>query len=241
VLRDHPVPAPTALNSPWTTLVSRRFGGDVYERTVTFESATGAAEGEEAETKDPERVSVAIKCLSGGLFDIRVRTAQGEKEYKGVSAHLVSPTTIASTLDSKSRRTTIVSQPPPPSLPASRAPNANERLHVFSSDGAGPGLKTTLVVPSPGWLVSLGTDVLSASAGSATLRAPMPSVVVEVKVAVGQTVAKGDPVVVLESMKTETVLRARQGGVVSSIGCAKGEMVPEGKVLVDFEEDKKKA
>ena len=67
----------------------------------------------------------------------------------------------------------------------------------------------------------------------------MPSVVVEVKVKPGDTVEKGDAVVILESMKTETVLRARKKGVVKSVGCAKGEMIPEGKVLVDFEEEEK--
>ncbi|EKM61522.1 uncharacterized protein PHACADRAFT_156780 [Phanerochaete carnosa HHB-10118-sp] len=241
VLRDHPVPTPSALSSPWTALASRRFGGDVYDRAITFENAQDAAEGAEGEVevKDSERITVRVKSLSGGLFDVRVKTTQGEKVYNDVSAQLLSPTTLSSTLDSKSLRTTIVSQAPPPSLPASRAPNANERLHVFSSDGSCSGLKTTLVVPSPNWLISLGSDVLSASSGGATIKAPMPSVVVEVKVQVGQMVEKGDPVVVLESMKTETVLRARKSGVVRSVGCAKGEMVPEGKVLVDFEEEAK--
>ncbi|GJE89562.1 acetyl/propionyl/methylcrotonyl-CoA carboxylase subunit alpha [Phanerochaete sordida] len=239
VLRDHPVSTPSALSSPWTSLVSRRFGGDVYNRTIVFENAEDAAEGTEgeAEAKDPERIVVHVKSLSGGLFDVSVQTRHGETVYNDVRAQLLSPTTLSSTLASKSLRTTIVSQPPPASLPASRAPNANERLHVFAADGA--GRKTTLVLPAPGWLVSLGSDVLSASAGGATLKAPMPSVVVEVKVRVGQAVEKGDPVVVLESMKTETVLRARKSGVVRSVGCAKGEMVPEGKVLVDFEEEAK--
>ena len=65
----------------------------------------------------------------------------------------------------------------------------------------------------------------------------MPSVVVEVRVEVGQRVEAGQPVVVLESMKTETVLRAPVGGVVKAVGCAKGEMVEEGRELVDVEED----
>ena len=240
-MRDHPTPTPTALNTPWTTLVSRRFGGDVYDRTVTFEVAQESAEGEEGETAptDPEKIIVNVRSLSGGLFDVTVHTANGEAAFKGVTAQLVSPTAITSTLDSKSLRTTIVSQTPPPSMPASRAPNANERLHVFSSDATGSGLKTTLVVPSPNWLISLGTDVLSASSHAGTIKALMPSVVVEVKVQLGQTVEKGDAIVVLESMKTETVIRARKKGIVKSVGCAKGEMVPEGRVLVEFEEEEK--
>lgn len=65
----------------------------------------------------------------------------------------------------------------------------------------------------------------------------MPSVVVEVRVSEGDRVEKGQPVVILESMKTETVLRAPADGVVKSIGCTKGEMVEEGRELVDIEEE----
>jgi 3-methylcrotonyl-CoA carboxylase alpha subunit len=65
----------------------------------------------------------------------------------------------------------------------------------------------------------------------------MPSLVVEVRVAVGERVKKGQAVVVLESMKTETVLRAPGDGVVKAIGCVKDEMVEEGRVLVDIEEN----
>jgi 3-methylcrotonyl-CoA carboxylase alpha subunit len=105
-----------------------------------------------------------------------------------------------------------------------------ERLHVFSS-----GHKTTLVLPSPNWLLSLGGDLLNATKGA--LKAPMPSLVVEVRVKLGDRVEKGQAVVVLESMKTETVLRAVTGGVVKTIGCTNGEMVEEGRELVDIEED----
>ncbi|KAH9911861.1 uncharacterized protein B0H18DRAFT_1057553 [Fomitopsis serialis] len=65
----------------------------------------------------------------------------------------------------------------------------------------------------------------------------MPSVVVEVRVAPGERVRAGQAVVVLESMKTETVLRAAVGGVVRAVGCAKGEMVEEGRVVVEIAED----
>jgi 3-methylcrotonyl-CoA carboxylase alpha subunit len=41
---------------------------------------------------------------------------------------------------------------------------------------------------------------------------------------------------VLESMKTETVLRASADGIVKAVGCAKGEMVEEGMELADIEE-----
>ena len=74
-------------------------------------------------------------------------------------------------------------------------------------------------------------------AGKGALKAPMPSLVIEVKVNVGDKVEKGQAVVVLESMKTETVLRAEVDGVIKVIGCKNGEMVEEGRELVNIEAD----
>lgn len=94
---------------------------------------------------------------------------------------------------------------------------------------------TTLNVVPPKWLTSLGGDVLNTARGA--LKAPMPSLVVELRVKVGDPVEEGQAIVVLESMKTETLLRANVTGVVKSIGCKNGEMVEEGRELVDIEED----
>ncbi|KXN85683.1 Methylcrotonoyl-CoA carboxylase subunit alpha, mitochondrial [Leucoagaricus sp. SymC.cos] len=198
-LRDQ-TPTSTSPSSSWQTLSSRRFGGDVHERLVTFQSGMTASNG-------------------------------STTTYQSVPAHLSSPTSITTTIDSVLAKTTIVSQKPPPGVPASDSPSTTERLHIFSN-----GTKTTLVLPSPDWLLSLAGDVLSAAAAKAKgIRAPMPSLVVELKVKVGDVVERGQAVVVLESMKTETVLRANGKGVVKVIGCKNGEMVEEGRELVDIE------
>ncbi|KAH7927246.1 hypothetical protein BV22DRAFT_1085334 [Leucogyrophana mollusca] len=218
-LREHPDRS-SSISTPWTSLSSRRFGGDVYERVITLQKDEASA----------EPVTVHIKSTSPGQFDVVVQTTESNATYSSVPARLISSTTLSTTLDAVSLETTIVSQPPPPAVPASLSTNSMERLHVFSG-----GQKTTLVLPSPKWLLSLGGDVLSASKGA--LKAPMPSLVVEVRVAVGDKVEKGQAVVVLESMKTETVLRADTAGVVKAVGCKKGEMVEEGRELVDIEED----
>ncbi|KAJ6604960.1 carbamoyl-phosphate synthase L chain, ATP binding domain-containing protein [Mycena sp. CBHHK59/15] len=221
VLRDHPISSPYA-QSPWTSLVSRRFGGDMYERTITLQ--------EESVPSDSEPVTVQIKSVSPAYFDVTVRTTTGETHFKSVSAQLLSPTTLSSTLNDKYMRITIVSQPPAPAVPATSSPNTMERIHIFNG-----GSKTTLVLPSPKWLLSLSQDILSAAKGA--VRAPMPSLVVEVRVKLGDRVEKGQAVVILESMKTETVLRADVSGTVKAVGCKNGEMVEEGRELVEIEED----
>jgi acetyl-CoA/propionyl-CoA carboxylase biotin carboxyl carrier protein len=55
-------------------------------------------------------------------------------------------------------------------------------------------------------------------------------------VAVGDTVAKGDLVVVLEAMKMEQPLNAHKDGVIKSISANVGETVPAGTVLLEFED-----
>lgn len=219
-LRDLPQSPPPTASSPWIQLASRRFGGDVHERAVHLR--------EESETTEP--ISVRVKTVGAALYDITVTSGSSTDTLSNVSARLTSPTTVETTLKGQSLRTTVVAQPPPPAVPASAAPHTQERLHVFHA-----GRKTTLVVPAPHWLLSLGGDVLDAAQAKGALRAPMPSLVVEVRVAVGDRVRAGDAVVVLESMKTETVLRASRAGVVRLVGCAKGEMVEEGRELVDIE------
>jgi 3-methylcrotonyl-CoA carboxylase alpha subunit len=219
VLRDHPTQS-SERSSPWTHLTSRRFGGDRYERLITLQKDDASAES----------VSVQVQSAGPGVFDIKVISPTASKSFSSVPAQLVSSTTLTATLDSRSFDTTIISQPPPAAIPASLSPSTMEKLHIFNG-----GTKTTLVLPSPKWLLSLGGDVLNAAKGS--LKAPMPSLVVEVRVKIGDRVEKGQAVVVLESMKTETVLRTDVAGVVKAVGCEKGQMVEEGKELVDIIED----
>jgi len=66
------------------------------------------------------------------------------------------------------------------------------------------------------------------------LEAPMPGRVSAVKVAVGQRVAKGEELLVVEAMKMENALRAPKGGVVRALHASVGEMVAPGRTLVEI-------
>ncbi|MEZ4919349.1 MAG: biotin/lipoyl-containing protein [Saprospiraceae bacterium] len=67
------------------------------------------------------------------------------------------------------------------------------------------------------------------------LKAPMPGLVLDVLVEVGQEVSKGDSLLILEAMKMENVLKSPGEGKVKSIQVNKGQAVEKGSVLLDFE------
>ncbi|MBN8917012.1 MAG: hypothetical protein J0I31_15565 [Rhizobiales bacterium] len=74
-----------------------------------------------------------------------------------------------------------------------------------------------------------------AGGGSGALRSPMPGVVSEVKVVVGDKVAAGSELVVLESMKLFMSLAADVAGTVAEVGCRAGETVQNGQLLLVIE------
>lgn len=72
-------------------------------------------------------------------------------------------------------------------------------------------------------------------AGPAPVIAPMPGLVVRVNVAVGDTVAAGQGVLVMEAMKMENELRASAAATVKSVRVAQGTAVEKGTVLIELE------
>lgn len=79
----------------------------------------------------------------------------------------------------------------------------------------------------------MGLEEAGASAAK-ELRAPMPGKVLEVLVEKGQDVNEGDPMLVLEAMKMENVLRAAGEGCIGSIFVSPGEAVEKDAVLISL-------
>ena len=77
-------------------------------------------------------------------------------------------------------------------------------------------------------------DALAGGSGGVGLTSPMQGTVVKVAVTQGQSVEKGDLVIVLEAMKMEQPLMAHRSGVISNLSAVIGETVASGTVLCDI-------
>jgi biotin carboxyl carrier protein len=67
------------------------------------------------------------------------------------------------------------------------------------------------------------------------IKAPMPGLILEISVEVGQTVKENDPILILEAMKMENSFLSPRDGTIKSIAVEKGTAVDKGQLLVEFE------
>ena len=105
-------------------------------------------------------------------------------------------------------------------------------IHLFTPHGS-----FRLVPPQPSWLAK----ALGVREKANSLLSPMPAKILRVLVKAGDTVSKDQPLLVIESMKMETVIRSpAEGVVVKRVVHNEGEVVGSGVELVEFEEQEGK-
>tara|TARA_B100000900_G_scaffold415676_1_gene446546 strand:+ start:100 stop:603 length:504 start_codon:yes stop_codon:yes gene_type:complete len=67
------------------------------------------------------------------------------------------------------------------------------------------------------------------------LKAPMPGLVLRIMVKVGDSVKKGQGLMVLEAMKMENIIKSPADGIVKSVDIKKSDVVEKNQVLIKFE------
>ncbi|GCB37500.1 acetyl-CoA carboxylase biotin carboxyl carrier protein [Bacteroides faecalis] len=75
----------------------------------------------------------------------------------------------------------------------------------------------------------------AASSGKSGVKSPLPGVILDIKVNVGDTVKKGQTIIILEAMKMENNINADKDGKITAINVNKGDSVLEGNDLVIIE------
>ncbi len=107
------------------------------------------------------------------------------------------------------------------------------RLTAIEADGT-----ITLIECGKSWRVGR-VDILAeaeaATEGHGHLASPMPGTVVRVMAAAGDSVKRGQPLMVVEAMKMEHTIAAHADGVVKHVKFRAGDSVAEGVELITFE------
>ncbi|KAI0204169.1 carbamoyl-phosphate synthase subunit L [Astrocystis sublimbata] len=191
------------------------FGHNGGERVFYFKSLDALNE------KEGEVVEVRLYQKEHQLFNAKI-TRKGEETEtieNIVSSSVSSPSkTTLTTFFPHTRIETVVVQDQ----------NNDNKLSIFQKGG-----RTDLSLVSPTWYEkALGLKEVTAS-----VAAPMPCKILKNEVQEGDTVVKGAPLVVIESMKMETVIRSPQDGVIKRLAHKAGDKCKAGTVLVVFEDN----
>lgn len=77
---------------------------------------------------------------------------------------------------------------------------------------------------------------MNANSGSKVnhVRAPMPGLIIDLKVKTGDPVKAGDTLLILEAMKMENIIKAPGDATVKSVKVSMGEGVEKNQVLIEF-------
>lgn len=67
-----------------------------------------------------------------------------------------------------------------------------------------------------------------------SIKAPMPGLIIDLKVKEGDVVKQNEPLLILEAMKMENIIKSPGDGVVKSVRVQKGNSVEKNQVLIEF-------
>lgn len=183
---------------------------DFQPRSFHFQSA----DFEPGPGKTPDIYSVEVHQTSPGHFS--VSTSSGSAPFVVTSTLDHSTNTLTSYFPQTRHTSRVIFSP------------SSGVIHLFTPVGS-----FRLQPSSPGWLAKALGVVEKAN----SLLSPMPAKILRVLVQPGDTVKKDQPLLVIESMKMETVIRSpAEGVVVKRVVHGEGEVVGSGVELVEFEE-----
>lgn len=93
----------------------------------------------------------------------------------------------------------------------------------------------TLVRSQPKTIPSPTQNTLATKISTRRITAPLPGIILELRITEGDTVKTGDTLMVMEAMKMENNILAEQSGTIKLIKVRKGDTVLQGDLLIEIE------
>ncbi|KAL5343518.1 carbamoyl-phosphate synthase L chain, ATP binding domain-containing protein [Aspergillus crustosus] len=190
----------------------------VTKKTASFEgSAVGFGSGfqehhltfTDAASTSTDTFDIKVQQTGDNVFNVRV----GEHTFNQVTSHPNADSRVITSFFPHTRLDTTVIRD-------------GDSIIVFQR-----GIQYRLAIPRAKWMEkALGLKDVTNS-----VLAPMPCKVLRVEVQVGDVVEKDQPLVVIESMKMETVIRSPQKGKIAKVVHKQGDQCKSGTPLVEFE------
>ncbi|KAI9244939.1 carbamoyl-phosphate synthase L chain, ATP binding domain-containing protein [Sporodiniella umbellata] len=167
--------------------------------------------------KKPYEVIVSTNVDQPKLVDLEVKKGDEVlKKFVAVDSHFDEEGTLISSIDNQKVKSNVVLH--------------KDDVVVFDNAG-----RTTFQVPIPNYLANLAQG----GQGAGSVKTPMPCKISQVLVKPGQVIEKGAPLIILEAMKMEHVIKAPLGGTVDQVLYNVGDLVGENKSLLTFLDEAK--
>ncbi|CZS91780.1 probable methylcrotonoyl-CoA carboxylase biotin carboxylase chain [Rhynchosporium agropyri] len=165
-------------------------------------------------TDSPENAHVTVSIEQSGrsMFELEVAGGGLNQSYSNVICEPKSPS-ISTFFPHTRIESTVITD--------------GDKITLFQH-----GKQTHLTLATPSWF----EKALGLKDAANSVLAPMPCKVLRNEVKEGDQVEKGQALVVIESMKMETVIRSPQNGMVAKLVHKEGDICKAGTVLVLFED-----
>jgi biotin carboxyl carrier protein len=109
-----------------------------------------------------------------------------------------------------------------------------EVIEVWPEEAAPQPAVVAIAAPAPVIARPTAAPVTPAADKTKAILAPIPGVILSISAGVGDTVAFGQEVCVLEAMKMKNVIRAGRAGKIAAVRVTPGDQVRHSQVLIEF-------
>lgn len=193
------------LNSPWS------------ESSLTHFRSFEALQRKFQLNHEGSHVAVGVTCLGSDSFKVTLADEDGTSVDVQATGSISSSGDFEIRVDNRKFKGTAVVH--------------NQDLHIFCDDGT-QRYEYKFNVPLPSLDAAEGSV---SGSGHSKIVTPMPGKIIKVLVKSGETITADQPLLIMEAMKMEHVIRATKDGKVEDVFCEEGDFVTDGHVLIELD------